>query len=266
MPRQKLGQYFLKNAAALGMIVDALALANGDRVIEIGPGHGELTGPLAHAALGKQCEIFSIEKDHALIGALEVDAAARGITIIEGDALKLLPDVISRFPQGAHYKIVGNIPYYITGKLLRVIGELKNKPERIVLLIQEEVAERIWALPPTMNRLAASVQFWADATIIARLPRKDFSPPPEVDSAVILLKSKKVLPDLDPALYYRAVRTIFAQPRKTLLNNLSAIGDGGAKKKDISSQLANIGIAPTARPQDLDVRAIVAIAKAPLWG
>ena len=91
-------------------------------------------------------------------------------------------------------KIVGNIPYYITGKLLRIISELEHKPERTVLLIQKEVALRICATPPDMNRLAASVQFWADAEIIAHVPRNDFSPAPEVDSAVVVLNAKIITP------------------------------------------------------------------------
>jgi 16S rRNA (adenine1518-N6/adenine1519-N6)-dimethyltransferase len=271
---KKLGQHFLKNTAVLEKIVGALALADGDRVIEIGPGHGELTVPLARAARGKRCEIFCIEKDHALIGELTMLAAQENsaahddphINIVEGDALKLLPKIILPI-EGQSYKIIGNIPYYITGKLLRTVSELEHKPERTVLLLQKEVAERICAAPPAMNRLAASVQFWADAEIIAQVPRKDFSPAPEVDSAVIVLKSKndKRLP-IDSALYYRAVRGIFAQPRKTLLNNLSAMATKGISKDQIVEQLRKIGIDPAARPQDLGVNQIIAIAKMPLWG
>jgi 16S rRNA (adenine1518-N6/adenine1519-N6)-dimethyltransferase len=281
---QKLGQHFLKNAAVLEKIVGALALAEGDRVIEIGPGHGELTAPLAIAARGKHCGISCIEKDHTLIENLNVFAVQENsvaeesgkkgdarIKIIEGDALKLLPEMSAT-------KIVGNIPYYITGKLLRVISELEQKPERVVLLIQKEVAERICAAPPDMNRLAASVQFWANATIIAGVPRNDFSPPPEVDSTVIMLENKKFSPEetlsstsakgsvIDSALYYRAVRGIFAQPRKTLLNNLTAMAADKVSKSEIIKHLKNIDINPESRPQDLGVPQIVTIAKLPLWG
>jgi 16S rRNA (adenine1518-N6/adenine1519-N6)-dimethyltransferase len=260
---KKLGQHFLKNAMVLEKIVDALALADGDRVIEIGPGHGELTVPLVRAAQGKNCQIFCIEKDHALIKDLELLATTA--TIIEGDALKLLPDIITT-------KIVGNIPYYITGKLLRVISELEQKPERTVLLIQKEVAERICTAPPNMNRLAASVQFWADTDIVAQVPRNDFAPAPDVDSAVIVLNIKTshhaardLVRDLDPALYYRAVRAIFAQPRKTLLNNLSAAAGKTIKKDDVGAQIKKIGIDPDARPQDLRIDQIASIASLGLW-
>jgi 16S rRNA (adenine1518-N6/adenine1519-N6)-dimethyltransferase len=274
---QKLGQHFLKNAAVLQKIVGALALADGDRVIEIGSGHGELTVPLVRAVENthaEHCEFFCIEKDHALISRLEQFAAQENsaiggagddvsagsrVTIIEGDALKLLPDMVAT-------KIVGNIPYYITGKLLRTMSELEHKPERTVLLIQKEVAERICAAPPDMNRLAASVQFWADAEIVAQVPRKDFSPAPDVDSAVIVLNANHhAARDLDPALYYKAVRAIFAQPRKTLLNNLSAVVGKTIKKNDVNVWIKKIGIDPNARPQDLNIDQIASIARTGLW-
>lgn len=269
---QKLGQHFLKNAAILKNIVDTLALADGDHVIEVGPGHGELTIPLlARAAEKKDCSITCIEKDHALIPGIEALAEkmpSGQLSIIEGDALTLLPEIVTQSPHDARYKIVGNIPYYITGKLLRVISELDHQPELTVLLIQKEVALRICAAPPAMNRLAASVQFWADAEIIVQVPRKDFSPPPDVDSAVIMLKKKnrgagdhKKARTTDPVLYYKAVRTIFAQPRKTLVNNLSAAMDKTTEKEHIALQLQKIGIDPAARPQDVGIEQIMTIAR-----
>jgi 16S rRNA (adenine1518-N6/adenine1519-N6)-dimethyltransferase len=282
---QKLGQHFLKNAAALEKIAAAVAPADGELIIEIGPGHGELTIPLIQALQKVDGRIFCIEKDQALIAELKIFAEkensagnAGHMNIIEGDALKLLPEVVSGFSlnltqeatkAAAHpvrYKIAGNIPYYITGKLLRIISELEHKPERTVLLIQKEVAERICAAPPDMNRLAASVQFWANARVIAHVPRKDFSPPPDVDSAVIVLDKKDAedAPLIEPALYYRAVRAIFAQPRKTILNNVSDAAREGAKKDTIAVRLQKIGVDPGARPQDLDMEQIVAVAKADL--
>jgi 16S rRNA (adenine1518-N6/adenine1519-N6)-dimethyltransferase len=289
---QKLGQHFLKNTAVLEKIVAALALTDGDRVIEIGPGHGELTIPLVATARKNSGAVVCIEKDRSLVPALTELSEKEGggiLSIIEGDALKLLPEVAGRFAAteashtaGAgdlsHYKIVGNIPYYITGKLLRVISELEHKPTRTVLLIQKEVAERICAAPPDMNRLAASVQFWADARIVAQVPRHDFSPPPEVDSAVVVLESKSTAQksevrgahtttSIDSALYYyRAVRAIFAQPRKTLLNNLSASTGGTMTKGIIIEELKKLGIDSASRPQDLGIKQIVAIAQAHLWG
>ena len=127
-------------------------------------------------------------------------------------------------------------------------------------MIQTEVAERIIAEPPKMNRLAASVQFWADVNIIARVPRADFSPPPEVDSAVIKLDAKPSSRENVKlaSRYYAAVRAIFAQPRKTILNNVSAAGE---EKKKVSAALMSMGIIPESRPQNLTIENISTIAK-----
>ncbi|HUC02239.1 MAG TPA: 16S rRNA (adenine(1518)-N(6)/adenine(1519)-N(6))-dimethyltransferase RsmA [Candidatus Paceibacterota bacterium] len=271
---KKLGQHFLKNAAVLQRIADALDLQKGDAVIEIGPGHGELTLPIARAAArAGASSVVAIEKDHSLIaplGALAEKNGAGILSIMEADALKILPDTVARLgatPGGVkRYKIAGNIPYYITGKLLRVMSELAEKPERAVLLVQKEVAERISAAAPHMNRLAASVQFWADAAVIAHVPRRDFSPPPDVDSAVIVLKTKLVPAPIDPALYYRAVRAIFAQPRKTILNNVAAGMKADAPKSDALACLRSLGIKPEGRPQELTIFQAVELARSVPWG
>lgn len=262
---KKLGQHFLKNKAVLDTIINALDLQSGDRVIEIGPGHGELTVPLLAAAANLDCKVIVVEKDHLLmeeLRELQKETGEERLKIVEGDALKLLPQA----PQSATHKIVGNIPYYITGKLLRVISELEVKPTMTVIMIQKEVAERICAVPPEMNRLAASVQFWADAEIIASVPRKDFTPPPEVDSAVIVLKTKRTGEELgvtiDPELYYKTVRGVFAQPRKNLINNIFEMMGKTIPKPEIVTVLTNMAIDPEARPQNLSVEEIIGIAQA----
>jgi 16S rRNA (adenine1518-N6/adenine1519-N6)-dimethyltransferase len=267
---KKLGQHFLKNIDILRTIADTLEIQKNEIVVEIGPGHGELTALLSHAAEGSGGGVIAIEKDHSLIAPLSAQAAKERpglLTIIEGDALKLLSDIVATLH---NYKIVGNIPYYITGKLLRIIGELRERPERTVLLIQKEVAERMCAVPPEMNRLAASVQFWAQPAIVAIVSRKDFSPPPDVDSAAIVLTNKKIPGGADPVVasahYYRAVRGIFAQPRKTLLNNLVGATEGTSEKEAIIAHLKGMGINPGARPQDLSIHNIATIAAAPIWG
>jgi 16S rRNA (adenine1518-N6/adenine1519-N6)-dimethyltransferase len=266
---KKLGQHFLKNASVIDKILKALEIEKNDRIIEIGPGHGELTVPLLDASERSGARITSIEKDHTLIAGLtalgEKEKSGR-LSIVEGDALKDLATTVAA-DGSASYTIVGNIPYYITGKLLRVISELPQRPKRTVLMIQKEVAERVCATAPEMNRLAASVQFWADASIVTIVPRSDFSPAPDVDSAVILLETRAEEDgSMDPALYYRAVRGIFAQPRKTLLNNVSAMADTKDKKMKISGSLKKLGIDPESRPQDLTIEHIIAIANASPWG
>src|SRR3989344_1449389 len=177
MTRQNLGQHFLHNKKALQKIADALSLRSGNIVIEVGPGHGELTELLLRA---DGVHVVAIEKDPALVSLLQEkfkDTAA--FEAQEGDVRFDLASIASRFDS---YKLAGNIPYYLTGFLFRVINELETKPELIVFTLQKEVAERIYSEPPEMNLLAASIQVWAEPKILGILQRGDFSPPPEVDS------------------------------------------------------------------------------------
>jgi len=252
----KLGQHFLTDKNALKKIAALLDLKEGDVVIEIGPGHGELTEQMANS----EAQIIAIERDELLADTLRAKFSGNEkIKIVTGDALKILSSVIQDSLFIAHsYKIAGNIPYYITGKLLRTISELQEKPSVSVFTIQKEVAERLAAKPPRMNRLAASVQFWANPEIAFIIPRTSFQPIPEVDSATTVLK--KASPRrIEADAYYKTVRAIFAQPRKTILNNLS---DGvGISKKDAAEKLAKIDIETNLRPQNLSVEDIIKIAE-----
>jgi 16S rRNA (adenine1518-N6/adenine1519-N6)-dimethyltransferase len=268
---QKLGQHFLKNDAVVKKIIAALDLAAGDAVIEIGPGHGELTVPLLSACVAMGASLTAIEKDAHLIDGLRKKfiEAKTSMEIEQGDALVLLLEIIEKKQKVygvKKIKLIGNLPYYITGKLLRIISELESDqiPERCVFMIQHEVAERIVAAPPAMNRLAASVQFWADTKIIAHVPRTDFSPPPKIDSSVITLTTKIInqsTPPITPALYYEAVRAIFAQPRKTLLNNIIAINQKKLSKARLLQIIQEVGLIPVIRPQNLSLRDIINLAE-----
>ena len=272
----------MKNRSAIKKIVAALDLRPGDTVIEIGAGHGELTEEIISnfqfLISNEKLKIVAVEKDGGL--AEQLRKKFTGVEVIEGDALKVLPQLCSKF-HASCFKICGNIPYYITGKLLRILSGLENKPELCVLTLQKEVAERIAAAPPKtnpvrgregsqrtsasngMNRLAASVQFWAEPEIIARISRKDFEPPPEVDSAIIKLETRNMKHETRWAeKYYKTVKILFQQPRKTILNNLIA-GEKllPIKKEDLSEKLRKIGINPNDRPQNLSVENIIKISK-----
>lgn len=251
---QRLGQHFLKNPSVLKKIVAALEIEAQDAIMEVGPGHGELTHQLVKARA-----ILAIEKDSRLIEALKTRFSANpNIEICEGDALKLIPAIAGKKPfAGNIWKFAGNIPYYITGKLLRTLSELENKPVRTAIMVQREVAERMCAEPPDMNRLSASVQVWADAKIIMNVPKTDFSPAPKVDSTVVLLVTKPEAATMDLKRYFETVRIVFAQPRKTIANNLSA---KTRKKSEIADSLKKIGLEPTMRPQDLNIKNIKDIA------
>ncbi len=274
-----LGQHFLKNIAVIKKIIAAIDPQSGETIIEVGPGHGELTIPLAAACEKIGAKIIAVEKDKKLAEALrlKIETFKTGelrlgqVDVLNGDALSVLSSQVINLQI---FKIAGNIPYYITGHLLRALSELDAKPARAVFTIQKEVAERICAAPPRMNRLAASVQFWAKPKIIAQVPPADFSPPPKVDSAVIQLDARNHNADRaedysegvgvesdNVERYYATVRVLFAQPRKTILNNLAADHTAQpAPKSEIITMLSKLGINSKARPQDLTIENIAKIA------
>lgn len=250
---QRLGQHFLINKEKLENVVKALELHEGGFVIEVGPGHGELTEYL----LKTGAHVTALERDKSLIDPLNKKFAKADFEVIEGNALELLPMVVEELERdGRSYMIAGNIPYYITGFLLRVIEGLAHKPKRVVMTIQKEVADRICARAPRMNLLAASVQFWADPTIVDIVPKVDFDPSPKVDSATIRLDVKETIGDSE--MYFAMVKKIFAQPRKTIANNLA--GKEGSKE-ELAKKVEEIGIDPQKRPHDLTVEDIIKMQK-----
>lgn len=241
--KKSLGQNFLKDHKVLERIAEILEIDEKDVVVEIGPGHGELTRRILKYSPKK---LVAIEKDGELIESFlgELINEHPNLKVVFADALHEIPKM------DYAYKLVGNIPYYITGHLLRTLQEVKHKPSIIVLTLQKEVANRLCAKPPEMNLLAASVGFWGKAEIIRYISKKSFKPSPKVDSAVI-----KITP-LDPQPmvgetqeYYTLIKSLFKQPRKTILNNLRNLGA-------TSESLLGAGINPSNRPQNLDMKDI----------
>lgn len=263
MPR-RLGQHFLKDKRALARIVDALDISPSDTIIEIGPGHGELTRLLLNAGLKK---VIAIEKDGNLVTRF-LEPLARehpSLEVVHADAM----DVVLKAPELFRlddYKIAGNIPYYITGFVLRTLGELQRKPARIVITVQKEVAERVTARPPHMNLLAAAVQLWGAPEVVRIISRKLFKPAPKVDSAILAITphpgerpSRRGASPTQPTpeearRYYAFIKILFKQPRKTIANNISA--GLGIPKGEVEHTLQKLGIEPTIRPQRLDISAI----------
>lgn len=253
---RKLGQHFLKNQHALETMVNALQITRGDTIIEIGSGHGELTERLLRSPAN---HIIAIEKDpilaEMLASRIKNHILGKKLTIIQGDARTELPLLHSKF-KIHHAKLAGNIPYYITGYLFRMMGELSGMPSRAVFTIQKEVAERVCETPPRMNRLAASVQIWAEPKIIMTLAPKDFEPAPKVDSAIIFLGVRKgglASGGLDA--YYRMVNILFRQPRKTIINNCIA-GFSETPKEKLLEAFTSAGITSADRPGTLSTAAI----------
>jgi len=242
----------LINKKALLTVAESLKITEEDTVIEVGPGHGELTDLLIASSAKK---FIIIEKDHELAELLKekYENITSRLTVIEGDALKDLAPIIASLT--TPYVLAGNIPYYITGYLLRIIGDIEKKPLRTVFTIQKEVALRICAIAPDMNRLSACVQIWGAPHIAMKLKPTDFNPPPSIDSAIIVIETKKDMPSgTSLANYYETVGILFQQPRKTILNNL-ADGFNIPKEKALAI-LAEAQLLGTERPENLNIETI----------
>lgn len=213
-PNKLLGQNFLVDKNALAKIVSTAELSKNDTVLEIGPGLGALTEKIGERA-GK---VIAVEKDKQLARILkEKFGSNKNIEVVEGDILKVLGEL-----KIENYKVVANIPYYLTSRLIRLLLESPQPPREIILTIQKEVAERICAKPPKMTLLSAAVQFYAQPKIMAHISKNAFWPKPKVDSAVIKitpaisLKTKK-----QSEKFFKIIKAGFSAPRKQLLNNLS---------------------------------------------
>lgn len=242
--KKSLGQNFLINEGVLDRIVAAAEISGNDTVIEIGPGTGSLTQRLVATGV----RVVAIEKDRRLIGPLrEKFASAKNFEIIEDDILTL---DIATLKLGT-YKIVANIPYYLTSHLIRLMLEEWPPPLLAVLMVQVEVARRMMAAPPDMNLLALSVQLYAEPSLVMRVSRGSFRPVSNVDSAII-----KILPTAtdEQKKVARKVLSIakkaFGQKRKQLKSTVPA----GA--------LEHTAISPAARPQELSVSDWVRLVRA----
>lgn len=260
---QPLGQHFLKNLSAIERIVNELNISKGEAVIEIGPGRGALTLPLARRCEQVGAKLIAIEKDPALADNLKLLAFSgkENTEIIYGDVLRELPPIVSRYQLKANsYKLVGNIPYYITGAILRTISELAEKPTSTVLMVQKEVAERVCAKEGEMNLLSAATQAWSDTEVLFTLSPKEFDPPPKVWSAVMRLDTKKSqLTPEELEKYYRTIKMLFKQPRKTLLNNLC---EANIPREEAIALLKKLSLNEKTRAQELSIKTLKKLASA----
>lgn len=233
--KKSLGQNFLINAGVLDKIIETAEIGPQDIIVEVGPGTGNLTKRL----LGKTKKIVAIEKDSRLINSLRTEFADTGVHIVEGDVLKITPSSLGLGESS--YKIVANIPYYITSHFLRTVFEKWPKPKLIVLTVQKEVARRIVAKKGAMNLLALSVQLYSNPEIIMTVSKGSFRPAPKVDSAVIRLKPNPKASAKDIIKIMELAKKAFAGKRKQLKNTLKNIN------------FEKTGISPEARPEDLDI-------------
>ena len=244
-PSKGLGQNFLQDDHALQAIVASASIAPADDILEIGPGLGNLTRYLALAAQ----RVTAVELDKTLFPALEkVVAPYQNVTLVQGDILRLDPADLMKSPD---YLVVANIPYYITSALLRHLLESSRHPRRLVLTVQEEVAERICAKPGKMSLLSLSVQVYGTPSIVAYIPCEAFYPVPKVDSAVLRVE---ILPEpLIPShlldTFFTLIKAGFSQKRKMLRNSLS--GGLGIAPAAAEKILAAAGLDPMRRAETL---------------
>ena len=241
----RLGQHFLTARWAAVSLTRAPHIRDGETILEIGPGKGMLTRELL--ATGQH--VIAIEKDELLVIKLHetfTAEIARGqLTIITGDIRDIVPEKVGLV--GGGYVVAANIPYYITGEIIRQFLTANEQPRAMALLVQKEVAQRVTA--KTESILSLSVKVYGTPRIIEKVSRKSFSPAPSVDSAILLVDniSRTFFTSIDEAHFFEVVRTGFASKRKFLLNNLGVRFD----KEAARAALIHLGIDEKARAETI---------------
>ncbi len=254
-PKKSLGQNFLHDPNALEKIIAAADLTPDEQALEIGAGTGLLTERLARAVR----RVVAVEVDTRLRPILEKAlAGCPSVTVLYQDILTV--DVAALFAPEP-YVVVANVPYYITSAILRHLLESRHRPRRLVLTVQQEVAERLLAGPGDMSILAVSAQFYGQPRIVARLNRAVFWPRPDVDSAVVRIDTYPTPPvDVpDEAAFFRVVKAGFGQKRKQLKNALA--GGLGLPPAAAEALLAQAGIDPQRRAETLTLAEWAALAR-----
>ena len=273
-PKKYLGQNFVVNKSIINNIVKAAELNAADTIIEIGPGLGALTMELAKKAK----QVIAVEKDKIMCEILQKmlqEENIKNVAVINADILDSKNWKLSRHWAGSaclsgrqasggkigNWKLVANIPYYITQPIIRLFLESAEPPQSITLLVQKEVAQRICAVAPGMNLLAISVQFYARPEIISYVSKNNFWPQPKVDSAILkITRINKNCEQIDTDNFFKTARAGFSSPRKMLIGNLN-------KKLEIPREIIlkffqNLGINPGARAENLTVKEWVELSTA----
>ena len=283
-PNKRLGQNFLVSRTVLKKIIKAGELKSSDIVLEIGPGLGILTKAIAK----KVKKVIAVEKDKKLANILKEELDNNGIKnvkIIQADILKIENWKLTAYSPRArpyrenwklkieNFKVVANLPYYITAPVIRMFLESAKPPKLMVLMVQKEVAQRICPCPPKlkerrrgktpkMSILAVSVQFYAKPEIISYISKKSFWPQPKVDSAIIKIVPRQFGVPVSCQFreqFFRIVRAGFSQPRKQLINNFSKSLE--LPRKEVETWLKGNKIQPTQRAETLSVNNWIALTK-----
>ncbi|HVY36030.1 MAG TPA: 16S rRNA (adenine(1518)-N(6)/adenine(1519)-N(6))-dimethyltransferase RsmA [Candidatus Paceibacterota bacterium] len=248
--KKSLGQHFLKSPTALAKIVDAGDIHADDIVLEIGPGMGILTEKMILRAN----KVIAVEKDRELVGFLKEkfsDAIQKTrLDIVEKDILQFDPGLLRFYHKP--YKLIANIPYYITGAILEKFLSAEYQPERMVLLLQKEVADRIVARNKRETILSISVKVFGKATVVAKVPAGAFNPPPKVDSALLVIDeiSRDFFDDVDEKKFFELVRFLFGKKRGQIGGSLAKFLGNKARAH---ACLETVGFDPRLRPENLSV-------------
>jgi len=252
--RKGLGQHFLIDEEVLRLVVSAAELSLTDVVMEIGPGLGVLTRELA----GQAGQVLAIELDDRLAVILKQTLSSfDNVTIVNEDVLKIDPEALLRgriHPEASgslRYKVVANLPYYITSPVLRCFLEASVKPKVMIVMVQKEVAEQIVARPGRLSLLAISVQLYGEPAIIDYVPARCFYPAPEVDSAIlkVALYPQPAVEVADKDSFFALVRAGFSASRKQIANSLAQ--GLGLPKAEVLPLLAGANIVPQRRAETL---------------
>ena len=254
---KKLGQNFLIKRGIVDEIVHAAELTLGEPVLEVGPGIGTLTQGLAQSG----ADVTAIELDRRLLEVLDTTLASYdNVRIVHGDVLKLdVPTIMNHKP----FKVVANLPYYITTPIIMSLLESKLPIERLVVMVQKEVALRMVAKPGTKDygALSVAVQYYTEPYIVLDVPPKSFLPAPAVTSSVIrcVLRDKPPVDVIDEKLFFRVVKAGFAQRRKTFANTMKTTG---LSKDRIEELLAKANIDGQRRGETFTLQEFADVANA----
>ncbi|HEU5187688.1 MAG TPA: 16S rRNA (adenine(1518)-N(6)/adenine(1519)-N(6))-dimethyltransferase RsmA [Candidatus Saccharimonadales bacterium] len=241
-PKKSLGQHWLFDSKSLGAMCEAADVGPDDTVLEIGPGLGPLTIELTQRAK----KVIAVELDEQLASELPARVGATNLQVFNEDILQFN---LAKLPK--IYKVVANVPYYITSNLVRFLLEAPNPPAVIAMLVQKEVAERLAAAPGTMSILTISAQLYAHVTLGIVVTADKFDPPPKVDSQIVILTRRQtpLFKNLDTKKFFRVVKAGFGEKRKTLRNSLS--GGLQLSKTEVEALLKKANITQNARAQQL---------------
>ncbi len=243
-PNKSLGQHWLHDHSVLAHIADCVDVQSGDVVLEIGPGLGTLTSEL----LRRADKVIAVEFDSELARKLPAQFPGKNLEVVHQDILSFDLSVLPK-----NYKVVANVPYYITSKIIQLLMTADNKPSRAALLIQKEVAQRLAATPGDMSILAVSAQVFAEVSLGDIVPAALFTPPPKVDSQVVVLdaRGEPLLSGVDERMFFRVVKAGFSAKRKKLRSSLS--GGLNISKERAAELLQKASISPDDRAEDLSL-------------